>query len=108
MTAPHCPACWTWTDALLCRFDTRKLGTLVPGEVDLGYQKQCAKCDEWWPLDREFWGVQKWQAGEIVKANGRPYVRHTPGWRLWCRACHRGANRRAYVRRRDARRASAA
>jgi hypothetical protein len=46
---------------------------VVPGEEELGLQRQCSRCGEMWPLDAEFW------------------YRHGRGWHSWCRACHREA-----------------
>jgi hypothetical protein len=24
-------------------------------ETDIGTERLCRRCDEWWPIDREFW-----------------------------------------------------
>ena len=49
----------------------------------LGLVRWCAACAEWWPEDREFWGVTACRDGYR---------------RSWCRACktsRAGAARRA-------------
>lgn len=58
---------------------------VVPGEEDLGTQKRCPGCGEWWPaMDEEFWIP-------IVK-------RGRNGWFAYCRACNaeRNARRRCH------------
>ena len=44
---------------------------IVPGEEELGVQKRCPQCGEWWPaMDPEFWP----RAG-------------SQGFLAWCRDC---------------------
>ena len=39
--------------------------------TELGTERYCRGCDEWWPEDEEFFGIT-----------------HRPdGWHTWCRAC---------------------
>jgi len=38
--------------------------------TELGIEKRCGRCKEWWPVDAEFWSS---------KANGQLYA--------WCRGC---------------------
>jgi hypothetical protein len=54
-------------------------------DVELGPVRYCAQCQEWWPLDQEFWQVAKRDGGRRVT--------------LVCRACGREAARRYYQRR---------
>ena len=56
-------------------------------EPELGPQRWCAACGEWWPLSREFW-----------------YVRRCG--RAQCRACLRESTRRWNDRNPDRRRAA--
>ena len=49
---------------------------IVPGEEELGIQRQCQRCRDWWPFDDEFW--------PILAAAGTPYqVRSPHGQRQW-------------------------
>ena len=41
-------------------------------ETELGLEQRCSKCAEWWPLDREFWHIQR---------------HSTHGFTSICRAC---------------------
>lgn len=50
---------------------------VLPDEPELGLQRWCARCEEWWPLGREFW-----------------YVHPTDRTRVQCRACLRESSRR--------------
>ena len=43
---------------------------IVPGEEELGEQKLCPSCGDFWPIERDFF----W-----IKRDGRAYS--------WCRAC---------------------
>ena len=45
--------------------------TVVDGEEELGVQRRCPRCGDWWPLDATFW---------ISITDGRP-------GHAWCRAC---------------------
>ena len=49
---------------------------IVPGEEELGIQKRCPKCGDWWPIEgtTEFFGR---------RPNGEPGS--------WCRACYNEA-----------------
>ena len=45
---------------------------ILPDEPELGEQRYCKGCGEWWPHDEEFFGVTVTREG----------------WRrTWCRAC---------------------
>jgi len=52
-------------------------------ETDLGIERRCSRCREWWPADGEFWSEK------------RPGVFYS-----WCRACFAEYNveRRARLR----------
>lgn len=58
-------------------------------DPELGEEKLCHVCREWWPLDEEFWYVKRYAAGDIAYGGGRSYVRQTSGahWYSRCRAC---------------------
>lgn len=44
---------------------------IVPGEEELGVQKRCPQCGDWWPaMDPEFWQQSR---------NG--------SWHSWCKDC---------------------
>jgi hypothetical protein len=45
---------------------------IVKGEEELGRQRYCRTCDEWWPDDEEFFGRTRCRDGYV---------------RSWCRAC---------------------
>lgn len=60
---------------------------LVPGEEDLGIQRQCVNCLEPYPLDDEFF---------YRKPRGRT------GFDTVCRACHGERNAAAHAARREA------
>lgn len=63
---------------------------VLPHEAELGPQRRCSRCGEWWPLGNEFWRRKV--------SRGRPY--HA------CRACiaddlraSRERNRESYLAR---------
>ena len=45
---------------------------VLPDEPELGEQRYCRSCDEWWPNDAEFFGSTVCRDGYV---------------RTWCRAC---------------------
>lgn len=45
---------------------------ILPGEEELGHQRYCKSCREWWPDDEEFFGRTLCRDGYV---------------RSWCRAC---------------------
>ena len=47
----------------------------IPGEEEVGVQKRCTRCGDWWPPDTDFWFL-------VTKARGRRTL-HS-----WCRACN--------------------
>ena len=67
---------------------------LVRHEEELGLQKRCTRCHEWWPWDTEFFAVAA-RAGEMFVQGGRPYVRVSDVLRGTCRACDAERRRRA-------------
>jgi hypothetical protein len=77
---------------------------VLPAEPELGPQKRCTVCGDWWPLDPEFWYVRRYAAGEPATARGRTYSRHTPVVHFYsrCRACWADRAREQYVARRGA------
>lgn len=69
---------------------------LVPGEEELGPQKQCNRCGEWWPVtdgegkrDTKFFAVLHIPAGRVVRARGRTYTRRSDSYPFnsICRSC---------------------
>lgn len=75
--------------------------SIVDTDPDLGPVRYCARCDEWWPQDAEFWIIQVRPAGTRNSAHGRPYVMHSDATGYTCRACRR-EQQAAYARRRRA------
>lgn len=63
----------------LCHYHARSRGYVVPGEEELGQQRWCYRCQEWWPLDADFW-----QKLGTTKAS--------------CRACQRESGRRSHAK----------
>jgi hypothetical protein len=57
---------------------------VIPGEEELGSQKRCGLCHDWYPLgDPAFW------------------YREGNGWAGWCRACWAERQREYRLRRRQ-------
>lgn len=46
---------------------------IVPTEPELGVQRRCSRCHEWWPADPEF------------------FYRHGDHLHSWCKACWKEA-----------------
>jgi hypothetical protein len=67
----------------------RRVVVIVPHEPELGDQKQCSHCHEWWPADGEFYYGNR---------------RTADGWHSWCKACFRERYRTVYVTRKRPRR----
>ena len=61
----------------------------IRDDPELGTEKRCTTCGEWWPLDEDFWYVKRYEVGDTAYAGGKPYVRQTAGrhWFSQCRAC---------------------
>lgn len=67
---------------------------IVPGEVELGVQKRCPRCGEFWPaMDDDFWPP--------IHRRGRQE------FHSWCKACCYEARREREAAHRAARRAVA-
>jgi hypothetical protein len=63
---------------------------LVREDDELGPERYCARCDEWWPEDAEFWVIQRQPAGKLAWwRRGRAYIRRTSTTSYTCRACRR-------------------
>ena len=62
---------------------------IVAMDDDLGPVRYCRRCDEWWPMDAEFWVIQVRPVGAPNSAHGRTYIVRTPCTTLACRACRR-------------------
>ena len=71
-------------------------------DPELGTEKRCNVCGDWWPLDEEFWYVKRYAVGDVAYAGGKPYVRLTPGvhWYSRCRACWADRAAAAYAAKR--------
>lgn len=64
-------------------------------DPELGPERWCGGCQEWWPDDAEFWRYYTVPAGAISKlVNGVRYYRRNPSRIVRCRACY-PASRRA-------------
>lgn len=48
---------------------------LVAGEEEVGAQKRCTRCGDWWPAEPEFYF-------EVARAHGRKALH------AWCKACN--------------------
>ena len=55
-------------------------------ETELGTERLCLRCQEWWPVDDEFWYFRKRDGGILG----------------WCRACWSERNRDLHTKRRVA------
>jgi hypothetical protein len=75
--------------------------SIVDIDPILGPVRYCARCDEWWPQDAEFWIVQVRRAGMRNTSRGRPYALRHDVTGYTCRACRR-EQQTAYARRRRA------
>ena len=58
-------------------------------DPELGPEKRCNVCGEWWPLDEEFWYFKVIPAGRPAKSGGKVYVRSHEVRHVYsrCRAC---------------------
>ena len=52
---------------------------IVRGEEELGPQRRCRTCAEWWPADGEFWEPR---AATCRACRGSVRERHTPPERM--------------------------
>lgn len=70
-------------------------------DPELGPEKLCAVCGEWWPLDDEFWYFRVIPAGESYVSRGRMYVRTVAARHVYarCRACWAVRNREQHAAR---------
>jgi hypothetical protein len=75
---------------------------------ELGPIRYCARCDEWWPQDAEFWIIQVRHAGMRNTSRGHVYRLLSDVTGYTCRACQReraaiyARNRSAAQRERQA------
>jgi hypothetical protein len=72
-------------------------------DPELGPEKLCTTCGEWWPLDEEFWYLKRYRAGDVETSGGRTYVRQTSGATVQsrCRACWAERSARQYAERKS-------
>lgn len=63
---------------------------IVEGEEELGSQKRCPACGEWWPVDPEFWYV--------YRHGPRTGLANSP-----CRACFADKSAREWAARKATR-----
>lgn len=58
-------------------------------DPELGPEKRCNVCGDWWPVGEEFWYVKRYEVGDTAYAGGKPYVRQTAGVHVQsrCKAC---------------------
>ena len=73
----------------------------ISDDPDLGPVRYCRRCEEWWPMDAEFWSVQVRPAGTRNTSRGQSYVLRSDVTGYTCRACRR-EQQTAYARRRRA------
>lgn len=73
-------------------------------DPELGPEKCCSVCGEWWPLDEEFWYFRVIPAGTPAKSGGKVYVRSVTVKHVYsrCRACWNERGREQYAARRRA------
>jgi hypothetical protein len=62
---------------------------LVAIDDELGPVRFCRRCDDWWPMDREFWVIQVRPAGTPNTSRGHRYVLRHDVIGYACRACRR-------------------
>ena len=60
---------------------------VIPGEEELGVQRRCSRCGEFWPEDDEFF---------------YPSTKGPGCFQSWCRACWASRNAEAYALRKTA------
>jgi hypothetical protein len=75
--------------------------SIVDEDPDLGPVRYCARCDEWWPQDDEFWIIQVRPSGMRNTSRGHVYALRSDVTSYTCRACRR-EQQTAYARRRRA------
>ena len=64
-------------------------GSALRMVTELGVERLCLRCDEWWPEASEFWSIQHFPAGRLAYSRGRPYYRKREHTAYTCRACRR-------------------
>ena len=62
---------------------------LVALDDELGPVRYCRRCDEWWPMDAEFWVIQVRPVGMPNTSRGHRYTLKSPVTGYACRACRR-------------------
>ncbi len=67
----------------------------VDVDPELGPVRYCARCNEWWPQDAEFFAIQVRPVGMTFTSRGRTYHRRTAVTTYHCRACRRERQARA-------------
>ncbi len=74
---------------------------MTRNDPELGPEKLCSVCGEWWPLDEEFWYFREFPAGRLERSRGRLFVRSKTVRHAYsrCRACWSERNRESYARR---------
>ena len=58
-------------------------------DPELGTLRYCRRCDEWWPMDAEFWVIQVRPVGMPNTSRGHRYTLKSPVTGYACRACRR-------------------
>lgn len=71
-------------------------------DPELGPEKRCTVCGDWWPLDEEFWYFREFPAGKVERSRGYTYTRRTTVRHAYsrCRACWADRNRQNHAARR--------
>lgn len=65
------------------------MSRVIEGEEEVGPQRYCRRCEEWWPDDDEFWVYAYRPAGQTFVSRGVKYVRLHTTRAVTCRACRR-------------------
>lgn len=73
-------------------------------DPELGPEKLCNVCHEWWPLDEEFWYFTIKPAGQVCRGHGYSWTRKTTVRHVYsrCRACWNERSRTEYAARKSA------
>ena len=62
---------------------------MTTDDPELGTLRYCRRCDEWWPMDAEFWVIEVRPAGMRNTSRGHEYRLRRDVQGYTCRACRR-------------------
>lgn len=82
----------------------RRLEALYREDPELGTERLCRVCGEWWPLDDDFWYFKVIPAGTVEISRGRPYTRKQTVSVVQgrCKACWAERSAQQYAARKSA------